>query len=76
MKYCPKCGKALIENSAFCMYCGERIDILTESDSKKKDMAKGSRKKLIIACAMIGVICKFRSHKSICTGKEVHLHGK
>ena len=20
--------------------------------------------------------CKFRSHKSICTGKEVHLHGK
>ena len=59
MKFCPKCGKTLIEDSVFCMHCGERIDILTESDSKKKDMAKGSRKKLIIACAMIGVIIVF-----------------
>ena len=29
MKFCPKCGKTLIEDSVFCLLCGERIDILT-----------------------------------------------
>lgn len=25
--FCPKCGKQVVENSKFCIYCGERVDV-------------------------------------------------
>lgn len=55
MKYCPKCGKALVENSAFCLYCGEDIRNAAESPTKKRSTAK-SRKKIVISCSAIVVI--------------------
>lgn len=59
MKYCPKCGKALIENSAFCMYCGDKIDVSMENASKQNTIIHGSRKKLIIGCSIVSVIVIF-----------------
>lgn len=55
MKYCPKCGKALVKNSAFCLYCGEDIRNAAESPTKKRSTAK-SRKKIVISCSVIVVI--------------------
>ena len=56
MKYCPKCGKALINDAAFCMYCGEKIDTIEKEQKQRKFTESSSKKKLIIGCTVVGVL--------------------
>jgi hypothetical protein len=34
--YCNKCGKQITDNSVFCNFCGEKIEIIESEDSNKK----------------------------------------
>jgi predicted nucleic acid-binding Zn ribbon protein len=70
---CPKCGKEIVNDSAFCEYCGTKIkeDNPTKTDNTKRvDMRWALLLAMIIATIAMGIASE--SHKLIIWGYIDH----
>jgi uncharacterized membrane protein YvbJ len=54
--FCPNCGKQIPDGSKFCPYCGEKIEIVEEPKSFKKESLKKEKRKVRLSIILIPVV--------------------
>lgn len=41
--FCTNCGKELDDNAQFCQFCGQQMNVITETSHKKENLAKDEK---------------------------------